>query len=81
MEGIPDVKKEQRRGTDWCLISLEKGETMTQPDYIVRTAKETNGKKKWVDIGIAYAIKRGSITVYLSALPLTDTLFLLPVKR
>jgi hypothetical protein len=53
----------------------------TRPDYIVRTAKETKGEKKWVDIGIAYANKRGSITVYLSALPLTDTLVLIPVNR
>ena len=52
---------------------------MTQPDYIVRTKKEKG--EKWVDIGIAYANKRGSITVYLSALPLGDTLVLIPVHR
>jgi hypothetical protein len=53
----------------------------TQPDYIVRTAKNMRNEKKWVDIGIAYKNKNGSITVYLSALPLTDAIILIPVKR
>lgn len=61
---------------------MSKGETMgAKPDYIVRTAKETNGKKKWIDIGIAYMNKKGSVTVYLSALPLSDKIVLIPVHR
>ena len=47
----------------------------TRPDYIVRASKETKDKKKWIDIGIAYANKRGFVTVYLQALPKRCTCF------
>ena len=46
----------------------------------VRETIQKKGEKKWIDIGIAYVNKKGSITVYLSALPLNDTLILIPVK-
>ncbi len=59
---------------------VPKGEIMgKKPDYIVRAAKETNGKKKWIDIGIAFTGKKDSVTVYLSALPLSDKIVLIPV--
>ena len=57
------------------------GDTMsTKPDYVVRAAKEVKGKKKWTDIGVAYTNVGGSVTVYLSALPLNDRIVLIPVK-
>ena len=54
---------------------------MTGPDYLARTAKEVGDETKWTNIGVAYINQRGSITVYLSALPLTDTIILVPTKR
>jgi len=51
------------------------------PDYLVRTVKNIEGKEKWTDIGVAYQNARGSITVYLSALPLNDKLVLIPARR
>ena len=51
------------------------------PDYLVRTVKNIEGKEKWIDIGVAYQNARGSITVYLSALPLNDKLVLIPARR
>ena len=53
----------------------------TKPDYIVKTAKKINGNKKWIDIGIAYTSEKGSVTVYLSALPFSDKIVLIPVNR
>jgi hypothetical protein len=54
---------------------------MTSPDYLVRSVKEMEGKERWVDMGVAYRNAKGVITVYLSALPINDKLFLIPVKR
>jgi len=51
------------------------------PDYLVRTVKNIEGKEKWIDIGVAYQNAQGSITVYLSALPLNDKLVLIPARR
>ena len=51
-----------------------------KPDNLVRVAKTVKGKDKWTDIGVAYTNARGSVTVYLSALPLNDTMILIPVK-
>jgi hypothetical protein len=53
----------------------------TRPDYIARTAKERGEKKKWIDIGIAYTSEKGAVTVYLSALPLSGKIVLIPVNR
>ncbi|MBU7028499.1 MAG: hypothetical protein HXS48_16315 [Theionarchaea archaeon] len=53
----------------------------TIPDYLVRTVKDIEGKDKWTDIGVAYKNARGSITIYLSAFPITDKIILIPAKR
>jgi hypothetical protein len=54
---------------------------MGGPDYLVRSVKEIDGKEKWIDRGVAYRNQRGVITVYLSALPINDKIFLIPIKR
>jgi hypothetical protein len=61
---------------------IGRGDSMTdvRPDYIVRVVKDVGGKDKWTDVGIAYKNARGSVTVYLSALPLNDKMLLIPVK-
>ncbi|MBU7020790.1 MAG: hypothetical protein HXS41_07000 [Theionarchaea archaeon] len=51
---------------------------MSSPDFVVRTIKDTGGKDKWIDIGIAYSNPTGGITLYLSALPFSDKLYLIP---
>jgi hypothetical protein len=53
---------------------------MGSPDYLVRSVKEIDGKKKWIDIGVAYRNARGTITVYLTALPMNDKIFLINIK-
>lgn len=53
---------------------------MSTPDFVARTVKEIDGKEKWVDIGVAFSNTKGIITLYLSALPLSDKLFLIPVS-
>jgi hypothetical protein len=52
---------------------------MNRPDFVVRTVKEIDGKDKWIDIGVAFSNTKGGITLYLSALPFSDKLFLIPV--
>lgn len=52
----------------------------SRPDYLVRVVKEINGRDKWTDVGTAYKNERGSITIYLTALPLNDRIILVPVK-
>jgi hypothetical protein len=49
-----------------------------RPDYLVKTVKKVGGREKWTDLGVAYTNAQGSITVYLSALPLNDTIILIP---
>ena len=51
-----------------------------QPDFTARVVKEIAGKDKWTDVGVAYKNARGSITIYLSALPLNDKILLIPTK-
>ena len=51
------------------------------PDYLVRTAKSINGKERWTDLGVAYTNEKGSITIYLSALPLNDKIILIPTRH
>ena len=51
------------------------------PDYLVRTAKNINGKERWTDRGVAYTNEKGSITIYLSALPLDDKIILIPTHH
>ncbi len=50
-----------------------------KPDYLARVVKDIGGKEKWTDVGVAYKNKRGSITIYLAALPLNDRIVLIPV--
>ncbi len=50
-----------------------------KPDYLARVVKDIAGKEKWTDVGVAYRNKRGSITIYLAALPLNDKIVLIPV--
>ena len=50
------------------------------PDYRVRVVKDVGGKDRWTDVGVAYKNARGSITVYLSALPLNDKILLIPAR-
>jgi len=59
-----------------------RGDSMSdvRPDYLVRVVKDVGGKDKWTDVGIAYKNARGSVTIYLSALPLNDKILLIPVK-
>jgi len=57
------------------------GEYMSSPDYLMRSKKEINGEEKWIDMGIAYRNAKGTITVYLTALPMNDRIFLIPVRR
>lgn len=52
-----------------------------RPDYLVKTVKNIDGREKWTDLGVAYMNAQGSITVYLSALPLNDTIILIPSVR
>ncbi len=51
------------------------------PDFLARVVKEVKGKEKWTDVGVAYKNARGSITVYLTALPLNDKIMLIPTNR
>ena len=65
-----------------ALSVREKGDFMcdVKPDYLVRVVKDIGGKDKWTDVGVAYKNSRGSITVYLSALPLNDKILLISTK-
>jgi hypothetical protein len=57
-------------------------ETMTdKPDYLVRTTKDLDGKKIWIDMGVGYKNKTNTITVYLSSLPFNDKILLIPIGR
>ncbi|KYK38359.1 MAG: hypothetical protein AYK18_07485 [Theionarchaea archaeon DG-70] len=58
------------------------GDSMSdvRPDYLVRVVKDIGGKDRWTDVGVAYKNARGSITIYLSALPLNDKILLIPTK-
>jgi hypothetical protein len=62
--------------------SMIRGDSMSdvRPDYIVRVVKDVGGKDKWTDVGVAYKNARGSVTIYLSALPLNDKILLIPAK-
>ena len=62
--------------------SMVRGDSMSdvRPDYIVRVVKDVGGKDKWTDVGVAYKNARGSVTIYLSALPLNDKILLIPAK-
>ncbi|MBU7013848.1 MAG: hypothetical protein HXS52_07360 [Theionarchaea archaeon] len=51
-----------------------------KPDFVVRVVKDVGGKDRWTDVGVAYRNARGSITIYLSALPLNDKMLLIPSK-
>jgi hypothetical protein len=47
-------------------------------ECLVRSVKIINEKERWIDIGVAYTNQKGIITVYLSALPLTNKRLLIP---
>ncbi len=49
-------------------------------DFVARVVKDIGGKDKWTDVGVAYKNARGSITIYLSALPLNDKILLIPTR-
>lgn len=59
-----------------------RGDNMSdvKPDFVVRVVKDVGGKDRWTDVGVAYRNARGSITIYLSALPLNDKMLLIPSK-
>jgi hypothetical protein len=61
---------------------MMRGDSMSEirPDYLVRVVKDIGGKDRWTDVGVAYKNARGSVTVYLSALPLNDKILLIPTK-
>ena len=61
---------------------MGRGDSMSEirPDYLVRVVKDIGGKDRWTDVGVAYKNARGSVTVYLSALPLNDKILLIPTK-
>ncbi len=65
-----------------CMRFWMRGDSMSdvKPDYVVRVVKDIGGKDKWTDVGVAYKNARGSVTVYLSALPLNDKILLIPVR-
>ena len=52
-----------------------------QPDYLARTVKKIGENQKWTDVGIGYESEKGTITVFLSALPLDDKLLLFPREK
>jgi hypothetical protein len=66
----------------WYTRFMGWGDSMSdvRPDYLVRVVKDVGGKDKWTDVGIAYKNARGSVTIYLSALPLNDKILLIPTK-
>ena len=39
------------------------------PRYLARVVKDVGGKDKWFDIGVTYVNARGSVTIYLHAVP------------
>lgn len=53
----------------------------TNPDYIVRVVNDVEGRDVECDIGVAYKNVKGSITVYLNALPLKSEILLVPVEN
>jgi hypothetical protein len=55
--------------------------TERKPDFLVRTVKEVKGKQQWTGIGMGFANESGTITIFLSALPLGDKLILMPNVR
>jgi hypothetical protein len=52
-----------------------------EPDFLVRTVKEVKGKQQWTGVGLAFKNEKGTITVFLQALPLGDKLILMPNMR
>lgn len=62
--------------------SMVRGDSMSdiKPDYLVRVVKDVGGKDRWTDVGVAYKNARGSVTIYLTALPLNDKILLIPTK-
>jgi hypothetical protein len=54
--------------------------TTLTPDYNILTTEDIGiaSVSSWNQIGVAYKNARGSITCYLSALPLNNALFLAP---
>jgi len=52
-----------------------------KPDFLVRTVKEVNGKSQWANIGIGFKNEKGTITVFLQALPISDKIILMPNVR
>ncbi len=52
-----------------------------KPDYLARAIKNIDRREKWIDIGVAYKNKEGSITIYLAALPLNDKIILIPTNK
>lgn len=50
------------------------------PDFIVRVEGIEKGDK-FYDIGVAYKNSRGSVTVYLKALPLNNKVMLIPIEN
>jgi hypothetical protein len=41
--------------------------------------EKRDGKERWIDMGVAYRNAKGAESIYLSALPMNDKIFLIPV--
>jgi len=51
------------------------------PEYAVFVVKDIGGTKKFTNVGVAYVNGKGTVTVYLHALPLDDKILLVPWEK
>lgn len=52
-----------------------------EPQFDVMVAAEKGKEGEKYKIGVAYGNVRGSITIYLNALPLRNEIYLIPVGK
>lgn len=52
-----------------------------KPDFRVFTSRESDGKNFYTEIGAAWAVKDGGISIKLQALPLDGSLVLFPPRE
>ena len=53
----------------------------SKADFVVQVDSNIEGIDNPIDIGVAYQNARGSITIYLNALPLKKEICLIPTKE